>query len=242
MSTESQRKAWAAALCKDGQMRAITLYGGLKIQVHTDTLEAFAALSAVLAKHGYRADPKDPGGPGAYNCRRITGGSKPSLHSYGIAADINPSRNPYGRELITDMPLAMVEEIEALRTNNGKQVFRWGGDWDGDNTKDDRTYDAMHFEITCTPADLKTGIDADGMPGSAPQPVRVDVATTLPRLEIGAKGAAVKQLQGLVGARVDGGFGPATDTAVKSAQKELGLKPDGIVGAKTWAALLGRLT
>jgi hypothetical protein len=53
MSTESQRKAWAAALCKDGQMRAITLYGGLKIQVHTDTLEAFAALSAVLAKHGY---------------------------------------------------------------------------------------------------------------------------------------------------------------------------------------------
>ena len=62
MSTESQRKAWATALCKDGQMRAITLYGGLKIQVHTDTLEAFAALSAVLAKHGYRADPKDPGG------------------------------------------------------------------------------------------------------------------------------------------------------------------------------------
>jgi peptidoglycan hydrolase-like protein with peptidoglycan-binding domain len=136
----------------------------------------------------------------------------------------------------------MVEEIEALRTNNGKQVFRWGGDWDGDGLEDDTTYDAMHFEIACTPADLKTGIDADGIPGSAPQPVRVDVVTTLPRLEIGAKGDAVKQLQGLVGSKVDGGFGPATDTAVKAAQKQLGLKPDGVVGAKTWAALLGRLT
>jgi peptidoglycan hydrolase-like protein with peptidoglycan-binding domain len=61
-------------------------------------------------------------------------------------------------------------------------------------------------------------------------------------LEIGAKGDAVKQLQGLVGAKVDGGFGPATDTAVKAAQKQLGLTADGVVGAKTWAALLGRLT
>ena len=242
MSTESQRKAWASALCKDGQMRAITIYGGLKLSVHVDTLEAFAALSAILAKHGYKADPKDPGGPGAYNCRRITGGTKPSLHSYGIAADINPSRNPYGRELVTDMPRAMVEEIEALRTNNGKPVFRWGGDWDGDGQQDDNPYDAMHFEIACTTADLKTGIDADGIPGTSPQPVRVDVKTSLPLLEIGAKGDAVKQLQGLVGAKVDGGFGPATDAAVKATQKALGLTADGVVGAKTWAALLGRLT
>lgn len=242
MSTESQRKAWATALCKDGQMRAITIYGGLKLKVHTDTLEAFAALSAILAKHRYMADPKDPGGPGAYNCRNITGGSGPSLHSYGIAADINPRRNPYGRKLVTDMPLSMVEEIVALRTNNGKPVFRWGGDWDGDNQQDDRTYDAMHFEIVCIPADLKTGIDVDGIPGTSPQPVRVDVATSLPLLEIGAKGDAVKQLQGLVGAKADGGFGPATDTAVKAAQKQLGLTADGVVGSKTWAALLGRLT
>lgn len=107
-------------------------------------------------------------------------------------------------------------------------MFRWGGDWDGDGLEDDNTYDAMHFEIACTPTDLKTGIDADGIPGSAPQPVRVDVVTTLPRLEIGAKGDAVKQLQGLVGSKVDLGFGPATDTAVKAAQKQLGLNLTGL--------------
>ena len=242
MSTETMRKAWANARCKPDQMVPVRLYGGLTIRVQRVTVEAWNALSAILAKHGYKADPHDPGGPGAYNCRRITGGSKPSLHSYGIAADINPSRNPYGKKLVTDMPRAMVEEIEALRTNNGKPVFRWGGDWDDDGLQDDNPYDAMHFEIACTPADIKTGIDADGIPGTSPQPVRVDVKTSLPLLAVGAKGDAVKQLQGLVGAKADGGFGPATDLAVKSAQKELGLKPDGVVGAKTWAALLGRLT
>jgi hypothetical protein len=46
--------------------------------------------------------------------------------------------------------------------------------------QDDTTYDAMHFEIACTPADLKTGIDADGIPGSAPKPVRVDVRNAPP--------------------------------------------------------------
>jgi hypothetical protein len=132
MSTESQRKAWAAALCKDGQMRSITLYGGLKIQVHTGHVG-----SVRRAIRGPR-QTRLPGGPErpwrAWRLQLPTNNGRLETfpHSYGIAADINPSRNPYGKELITDMPRAMVEEIEALRTNSGKQVFRWGGDWDGD--------------------------------------------------------------------------------------------------------------
>lgn len=31
----------------------------------------------------------------AFNCRLITGGSRPSIHSYGLAIDINPIQNPY---------------------------------------------------------------------------------------------------------------------------------------------------
>lgn len=235
MSTETMRKAWANARCKPDQMVPVRLYGGLTIRVQRVTVEAWNALSGILETHGYKADPHDPGGPGAYNCRPITGGKGYSLHAYGIAADINPSRNPYGRDLVTDMPRKMVDEIEALRTNSGKQVFRWGGDWDGDNIEDDRTFDAMHFEIACTPADI-----ASGIAGSV-QPKRVDVTAAMRPLQLGSKGRDVHTVQDVVGAKVDGGFGPATEKAVKAFQKSHGLTSDGQVGPKTWAAVLGEL-
>jgi len=36
----------------------------------------------------------------------------------------------------------------------------------------------------------------------------------------------------------DGRFGPGTDLAVRAFQKHMGLVPDGVVGLKTWTALL----
>ena len=56
-------------------------------------------------------------------------------------------------------------------------------------------------------------------------------------------GDDVKELQTLLDkhgfpcGEIDGIFGPATDTAVKSFQKANGLAVDGIVGRKTWEAL-----
>ena len=59
-------------------------------------------------------------------------------------------------------------------------------------------------------------------------------------LKIGSKGDEVVLLQKKLGIKADGDFGPATEKAVKEFQqkhaKECG-EPDGIVGAKTWAAL-----
>lgn len=127
-------------------------------------LTAYAALDARLKKYNYV--PRS-GVTGAYNCRQITGGTSYSLHAYGpgakftfwngltiatsLAVDINWDKNPYGPSLITDMPRGMIDEIEAIRTNNGKQVWRWGGYYTGNK-------DAMHFEIVCAPADLDSGI------------------------------------------------------------------------------------
>jgi hypothetical protein len=45
-------------------------------------------------------------------------------------------------------------------------------------------------------------------------------------------------LQTLLGLKVDGIFGPGTEKAVKEFQKSVGLKDDGIVGARTWGKLL----
>ena len=69
----------------------------------------------------------------------------------------------------------------------------------------------------------------------------------LPELEYGSGGYAVQTLQILLIQRgfscgsygADGDFGNGTLNAVKKFQASKGLSPDGIVGAQTWAALLG---
>lgn len=70
---------------------------------------------------------------------------------------------------------------------------------------------------------------------------------TLPTLKSGSKGNQVKAVQALLKGYgyglgiwgVDGDFGAATVEAVKKFQKKKGLTANGIVDAKTWAALLG---
>ena len=66
-------------------------------------------------------------------------------------------------------------------------------------------------------------------------------ATTLRR---GSKGEDVKKLQTLLRNKgyvlaVDGDFGPTTEKCVKDFQNTKHLQPDGIVGPKTWTALIG---
>lgn len=65
----------------------------------------------------------------------------------------------------------------------------------------------------------------------------------LPVLREGSSGEAVKGLQReLVDAgyslTVDGSFGPATTTAVRSYQSQVGLVVDGVVGNNTWGSLV----
>jgi murein DD-endopeptidase MepM/ murein hydrolase activator NlpD len=63
-------------------------------------------------------------------------------------------------------------------------------------------------------------------------------------LRQGASGEAVKAAQTQLnrygaGLAVDGGFGAATDRAVRSYQSSHGLSADGLVGAQTWQSLVG---
>lgn len=84
------------------------------------------------------------------------------------------------------------------------------------------------------------GYDSDGV---VPVPVSAVTTPTQPTLRKGDKGTAVMALQALLKAAghsltVDGDFGPATKAAVLAYQKSKKLAQDGVVGAKTWAALL----
>ncbi|HZI44442.1 MAG TPA: peptidoglycan-binding protein [Ilumatobacter sp.] len=59
-----------------------------------------------------------------------------------------------------------------------------------------------------------------------------------PELRQGASGDAVRWVQMRVGCVPDGKFGPATERALREFQRGAGLADDGVVGPKTWAALV----
>lgn len=160
LSTEQLRVAWGPPC--SGTKVTVTLNGSGVVHVRAAIVDAVRALNAVLVRWGYRTRRADTG---AYNCRHIAGTNRYSLHAYGIALDINWQSNPMRRPLTTDMPAGMVAEIEAIRTNSGAQVWRWGGRFS--------TPDAMHFEIACAPSAIASGIRGDR---PKPKPV-VEVET-----------------------------------------------------------------
>ncbi|HAE36465.1 MAG: hypothetical protein UR85_C0005G0027 [Candidatus Nomurabacteria bacterium GW2011_GWF2_35_66] len=65
----------------------------------------------------------------------------------------------------------------------------------------------------------------------------IDFGTTT--LKVGSKGEAVKTLQTLVGADVDGSFGPQTALKVKAWQAANGLEADGLFGNKSKTVAMG---
>jgi peptidoglycan hydrolase-like protein with peptidoglycan-binding domain len=63
------------------------------------------------------------------------------------------------------------------------------------------------------------------------------VAVTCAKLVRGSLGPAVAVLQHVLKVTPDGEFGPITEAAVQAAQRKAKLRPSGVVGVATWAAL-----
>jgi len=109
---------------------------GKKLRVHRKAQSAFnSVIAAIPSNITYKITDN---ASGTFNWRsNVNNPSSQSLHSFGIAIDINPNKNPNekriaGKDCETDIPN---EIVNAFR-NNG---FRWGGDY--------RTRcDTMHFE------------------------------------------------------------------------------------------------
>ncbi|MGV9358887.1 peptidoglycan-binding domain-containing protein, partial [Streptomyces misionensis] len=81
------------------------------------------------------------------------------------------------------------------------------------------------------------GLGADGVVGPATWQALVLT------VQQGSSGPAVQAVQSQLDAHgsaltVDGSFGPATDSAVRSFQTAHGLTVDGIVGSNTWQSLV----
>jgi|SRR5262245_16728848 len=63
-------------------------------------------------------------------------------------------------------------------------------------------------------------------------------ASGRPTLRRDATGDSVKEIQSKIGVSASGVFDAMTEAAVRQFQRDHGLVPDGIVGPRTWAALL----
>jgi D-alanyl-D-alanine carboxypeptidase/Putative peptidoglycan binding domain len=174
-SISALRTAWKGWGCNEGKMLTID-FGPDRIRVVPSTKDAWTALAAVIARHAYTIRTTDTD---SYNCRPITGGTGLSLHSFGIALDVNWDTNPYkqtaNRRKVrfsnrrsqgaraadvkagtadTDMTSFMIDEVRQIQNVDGRGVFVWGGDW---NT----IKDPMHFQVDLTPDEMARGVDWD---------------------------------------------------------------------------------
>ncbi|GAA1976612.1 hypothetical protein GCM10009817_16120 [Terrabacter lapilli] len=169
-----------------------------------------------------------------HSYRAISGSTTLSNHSSGTAIDLNAPRHPLGRSgTFTATQRSHIRSI--LDACNG--VVRWGGDYSGRK-------DEMHFEINVRPGDARLAalakrLGGGGGGGGTPAPAPV-TWTTVRR---GATGFRVRAVQHLLrrhglSLTVDGSFGPTTQSRVVSFQRSEDLVADGIVGPRTWSALV----
>jgi peptidoglycan hydrolase-like protein with peptidoglycan-binding domain len=101
----------------------------------------------------------------------------------------------------------------------------------------------MHFEINVRPGDTRLTALARriGGGGGTPTPTPTPIAWTT--VQRGASGFRTTAIQHLLRQRgysltVDGSFGPITESRVISFQRSKGLAADGVVGPRTWTALV----
>lgn len=167
---------WEDYYAKSDSLVSLTLLGRYPVKVQDFWVPAVEAMEHQLIATGYE-NPCD--WIGSYKVRNIFGSIYISWHSYGGAIDLDyggdvdgdgdPTidKNPHlHRRLYPGDPAFGVEfqllehqvhAIEAIRTVNGKRVWRWLG-WS--------IGDTMHFEPNCSPDDIATGIDPKSLIGA----------------------------------------------------------------------------
>lgn len=171
------------------RLNLLTLsYYGFDKQVHTGTLIVFDAIAPYtvaafkeLYKNHFPIERFDVNheyagneSTAAFNCRNIVGKHDYSLHAYGLAIDINVSRNPYvgayrltedGQMMGTVVP-ASLSSLQYLFRNNVQPgmnevivnalakhgYIEWGGNWQD-------TIDYMHFQLPLSIAKQLTWLD-----------------------------------------------------------------------------------
>jgi hypothetical protein len=121
------------------------------LAVAREAVPVWAAVSQIMTTEPYLF--RESAG-GTYNCRPISGTPLYSLHSYGIALDVNPKANPQRRPLTHNYPSTFIKRMEGIRAG-GQQAVAWGGRWTSVPP------DAMHWQINTSPANCRGTVTWD---------------------------------------------------------------------------------
>lgn len=131
----------------------------LRVTTRKEIVELMTLMFRIADKHNYCVYSNKDGenwGPWGMDCRAVSGTSTPSGHSKGLSMDWNAPYNPYSYTFQSDMPPAMVADVEACG-------WYWGGRYEG------QKYDAMHYGYCFKPADVAGHVaKANSILGSAP--------------------------------------------------------------------------
>lgn len=232
--TGTLRSLWEGWMCRrgPGAFADVTFFDRKIGGVPSPAVEAFRALERALVATGYQ-----PRSVWAYNCRVIAGTSSLSLHSAGIAIDIDPVENPFaaGDPFAGKLQPDHVSAALAIRNDRGARLWSWGGHW----AKPDR----MHFQLDRGPTDMR--VDWSTVPGIGEHETTPDEEDDV-TLEMGADNPAVKRFQDCLLAwdrdalpeyGADGTFGNETAAWVRRFQGAFGLEETGVIDGIT-AALL----
>jgi uncharacterized protein YraI len=154
-STADMRKAWKNWLCAKGpgEFANVQFFGKGIGGVPAPAVEAFKALEAALMATGYQ-----PRSAWSNKCRKIKNTDRYSLHSYGVAIDIDAKENPQssGSPYSGKIQKSHVDAVRAIKNTAGRRVWQWGGTWS--------TPDRMHFQLDQGPDAV--AIDPSTVPGA----------------------------------------------------------------------------
>lgn len=203
----------------------------------------------------------NPPGPGA---DADVAAALRQLHAIGcprgntlVAWDMETAADgPYIQQVYTDMraagyTLLVYGSLSTVAGNRNPDGLYWGADWT--NRPGLQPGTVMTQWVSRAVIDVSTAEAVlpfwDTQPGPPPASNWTEtMIATLPTLQTGAQDSPqdrmVHRVQGLcvaLGAGplvIDGVFGPATASAVKTIQAQFQLAQDGIVGQQTWTALV----
>ncbi|MES2214918.1 MAG: M15 family metallopeptidase [Pseudomonadota bacterium] len=140
-----------------GQMVVLDQIAERSLEIFSILLETKFPLHKIQLMDIYNGDDDasmEDNNSSCFNFRKISGTDELSIHSYGLAIDINPLQNPFlvgekiypskGSEFLdrSNIRPGMIEPVVHLFKERG---FEWGGDWTS-------PIDYHHFQIP--PKDL----------------------------------------------------------------------------------------